>query len=47
MPPERQPDPAEPSGGTPGDRADAERLEEHSEEATAPTDQESTKPDAT
>ena len=45
MPPEEQPDPAEPSGGTPEDRATAERLEEHSREATAPTDPESTEPE--
>ncbi len=42
---ERQPDPAEPGGGTSGDRDTAERLEEHSRPATSPTDHEATRPD--
>jgi hypothetical protein len=42
---ERQPDPAEPSGGTAADRAHGERIEEHSEPVTSPTEQEATRPD--
>lgn len=42
---ELQPDPAAPSGDTPAHRADAERIEEHSRDSTAPTDPDATRPD--
>jgi hypothetical protein len=42
---EEQPDPEEPSGGTPDDRDTAELLEGHSRPATSPTDQEASRPD--